>query len=117
MINSLVPKKKDNIFKKVKNFFCGLFKKGKNKIDHSVEELSYERMTSTSDDAFKEEIKVEVSNDFPKMDSKDEFIKKLENDMTLLEHLSIDRLEALNKYYDKLIEQDQIELKKLNYNN
>ena len=113
MKNELLPTiKKDSIFIKIKKFFMKLFGK-----EESFEEDNFKNNTIIIEEKnkFVKTIKLlqNESNTNQNNNEKDELIKQLENDTSLLENLSIDRLEKLNNYYDELIEKEQMKLKKL----
>lgn len=117
MKNELLPTiKKDSIFIKIKKFFMKLFGKEESK-EENFEEDNFKNNTIIIEEKnkFVKTIKLlqNESNTNQNNNEKDELIKQLENDTSLLENLSIDRLEKLNNYYDELIEKEQMKLKKL----
>ena len=62
---------------------------------------------------FKENLELKVDYNFEKQAEKEKFIKRIEENPNLLYNLSLDRIEALESYYDELIEQDRKELERL----
>lgn len=114
--NELLPTiKKDSIFTKIKKFLMKLFGKEKT---FEEDNLKNNNTIIEEKNNFVENIKLSQNelNTIQNKKEKDEFIKQLENDTSLLENLSIDRLEKLNNYYDELIEKEKMKLKKLTAN-
>ena len=117
MNNELLPiVKKSNGFEKIKNFFRNLFVRNNKKViidDNKANIIEEDNINE--DNKFLESVKVSKFNlnSFQNSQNKNQFIKQLEKDTSLLENLSIDRLEKLDKYYNDLIESKKMQLKKL----
>lgn len=117
MKNELLPTiKKDNIFTKIKKFIMKIL--GKENIEErNFKENNLENNNTIIEEKneFVENMKLSQNklNTIQNEYEKDKFIKQLENDTSILETLSIDRLEKLNNYYDELIEKEKIRLKKV----
>ncbi len=110
-----LPIKQENGFiNKIKQFFRMLFyKKEKNILKEEIIENVKIGENKQVANSFKERLETEVGNDYLKDIEKDEFIKKIEKNPNILYGLSLDRLEKLEKYYDKLLEKDRQELERL----
>ena len=117
MKNELLPTvQKDNIIKKIINFLKKLFKKEKVEIKNYVEEtndISEEKNKFLKDIKLPEEKIKEIRDEKEQL----ELINKIEKDSNILNELSLEKLNQINKYYDKLIEKEKLKLKKLTQNN
>lgn len=111
MKNGLVPVK-ESIFQKIRRIIFKLF--GKKNI--KTEETQQEKYHKIYNSKFLVDIKTEVTNEPQKIIQREEFISNLENDKSLLQNLSIERLKKLSKYYDEMIEKEEIKIKKLSEN-
>ncbi len=99
---------KNNLITRIKQFFRKLFyKKEKNtKKEEMIETIKQ--------NDFRESIETQVKNNYLKEEKK-QLIESIEKNPNLLYNLSLSRLENLENYYDELIEQDKLELKKIGY--
>ena len=111
MKNELVPIK-ENMFQKIRRIFSKLF--GKKNI--KTEKMQQEEQQKKDNSKFLADIKAEVTNEPQKKIKQEEFISNLENDKSLLQNLSIERLKQLSEYYDEMIEKEQMKIKKLSQN-
>lgn len=114
MNNNLPIKKEYSIIFRIKNFFRKLFNKEDS--NYSINDSDSENKNIYDDKMegnFGDNLKVEVSNEYVKEITKNDFIDEIEKNPDLLYNLSIDRLKKLEKYYDELIEKDKEELKNI----
>lgn len=113
--NKLILLEKQNIFVKIKNYFYKLFHKENKNISIEKQEKE-ENIVDKSN--FKENIKTEV--DFSEINNeikKEEFLKKIEKDETILKKLSLDRLKLLEKFYEDRVNKKKAILAELKKNN
>ena len=110
MNNQLIPSQKNCFFTRIKLFFCKLFGRKKEMIESDYRKKTTENNFLGSN----ESLKVEVDNSeiYQKL-GKEKFIKQLENDDTILEKLSLERLKILEKYYEKKVQEKEEILRKL----
>ncbi len=108
-----MPVKQENKFvSKIKKFLKNLFFKEdklKQKIVESEKEVKYEEAKGK----FDEKIIVEINDNVLKEYRKREFIEEIEDNLELIDKLSIERLEQLNEYYDKIIGEYKVKISKL----
>lgn len=117
MKNELLPiVQNDNIIKKVINFLRKLFKKEKVEIKNYVEETND---ISEGKNKFLQDIKLPEEKIKEIRDEKDnlELINQIEKDSNILNELSLEKLNEINRFYDKLIEKEKLKLRKLNQSN
>ena len=104
---------KESFFTKIKNFFKTIFGKQKNKNDNIDKEFPNE-VKKSSQNSFFNEIKSSIDNEnVDTVDQKESFLKEIEGNEEMLNMLSIDRLKKLEKYYDEIIKQNDIKIKKM----
>lgn len=117
MKNELLPTvQNDSIIKRIINFLRKLFKKERVEIKNYVEEtndFSEEKNKFLKDIKLPEEKIKEIKNEKDNL----ELINQIEKDNSLLNELSLEKLNEINKYYDKLIEKEKLKLRKLNQSN
>lgn len=116
MKNELLPTvQNDNIIKKIINFLKRLFKKEKVEIKNYVEETND---ISEEKNKFLKEIKLPEEKIKEIRDEKEqlELINQIEKDSNILNELSLEKLNQINRYYDKLIEKEKLKLKRLTKN-
>lgn len=95
----ILKEEQEGIFSKIKNFFKNLFNKS-SKQEKSTEENSKK---STKED-FKDEIKIRDINSLENITTKEDLIKRIEENQELIYELSNERLDQLIDYYEKEIE-------------
>ena len=102
-MNENLPVKKENsIFNNIKSFFKRLFFKYKNNLN--AQNNISENYDNTDKDKFTNYIKVEVNNDIQKEIERKKLFKKIRKNPEMLDMLSIDQIDKLSNYYDKVIE-------------
>jgi len=105
----------NNIFVKIKKFFYNLKDRFfKNK--EIVNEVNVEQDITENqkvENNFRKEIKIDVK-DSANPTAKKDLLEELNGNIEKLELLSTDRLRKLEKYYDNVIKQNEIRIKKLN---
>lgn len=116
MENKQLIKYKESFISKIKRFFFNLFK---GKKETHVQETSNEIDDDVKKTNFDEE-ENKFFNDL-KVDScyVDEFMAKkkfIDGNVEALNLLSVDRLKKLEKYYDEIIKENEIKIKKLKAN-
>lgn len=100
---------------KIKLFFSKIAKFfNKNIIEERLAEVS--KKDNKKD--FMEELKKNNAqiNNINDINNKSEFLEKIDGNREMLENLSIERLEKLEKYYVEIIKQNDILIKKLSEN-
>lgn len=110
---NLPMKQEHGFINRIKQFFRKLFYKKKEIVLQEVIQNVKIPENNQTANSFKERLETEVENDYLKDIEKDDFIKKIEKNPNILYGLSLDRLEKLEKYYDKLLEKDRLELERL----
>jgi len=104
---------KESFITKIKNIFKKLFgkhrdtitlEKNENEFPNAIQENAKERFIT--------EIKVD-SDKVNAVQKKNNILEKLKGNKEKLNMLSIERLKKLEKYYDNIIEQNEIQIKKL----
>ena len=106
-MSNLPCKQQNNLIARIKQFFRKLFYKPEKNI------IKEEIIEPVKINNFKENLELKVDYNFEKQAEKEKFIKRIEENPNLLYNLSLDRIEALESYYDELIEQDRKELERL----
>lgn len=117
MKNNLLPIiKKNNIFTKIKDYLVKCFIKKENSLEENTNENIENKIRKKNE--FDEKIK--LSPDILKqIQNKQELrniISQLDNDFSIIENLSLEQLKAVDDYYDELIKNKKIELKRLTSN-
>lgn len=105
----------NNIFVKIKKFFYNL-KDRFFKHKEIVNEVNVEQDINENQEVennFRKEIKIDVK-DSANPTAKKDLLEELNGNIQKLELLSTDRLRKLEKYYDNVIKQNEIKIKKLN---
>lgn len=115
-MNSNLPIKRDNsLIERIKNFFRRIF--FKEQIENSYEDKTEVESKLEQEDrremAFKESLRVEVSNNHIKEKERKEFLNKLEKNPELLYALSVEKLERLEKYYEEILKKQEEKLMKM----
>ena len=116
MNTNLPMKKKNGFIDKIKNFFKKLFNKkdNNNNLEQTSnlieDEIKVEYNTKSN---FQDSIKVEVKDEYSNNLKREEFLKEVESNPSLLYELPIDKLEKLEKYYDESIAKYVEKLSKL----
>lgn len=113
-IDSELPKKYKNCFLiYIKKFFAGIFNKKQaqvaDKMNDIEQKVDKKQVESTEDKTELEKMKV-LSNEIK---LKEDIISLIEKNPALLDTLSIERLEELEKMYDAIIEKNEMKIKKL----
>ena len=135
MPNKLPMKKEENVFSKIGLWFRNLFKKkqieaqnteeAKVQKEESKVETTKEKTSEvkrSEENTLENELGVvdlqnEKTAKLTSIQSKMQFIKKIERNPELLEQMDMERLRILNSYYDELIEKAENKLNKLKNNN
>lgn len=107
MNNNGMIEYKEGIISKIKNFFKKLFE---NQEKQQINEIKGKK--EEKQETFINEIKV----DGKVVDSvieKKNFLKEIDGNEEALNMLSIDRLKKLEEYYNNIIEQNNVKIKKL----
>lgn len=95
----ILKEEKESIFSKIKNFFKNLFNKS------SKQEISTEENSKkAAKEDFKDEIKIKDINSLENITTKEDLIKRIEENQELIYELSNERLDQLIDYYEKEIE-------------
>ena len=112
-MNKNLPIKKNNsLLENIKSLFKRLFFKYKKNIINNQENII---LTYDNDDKekFTNSIKLEVNTGLYKEKERNELFLKIRKNPEMLNILSVDQLDKLSKYYDKVIEKkDEIICKK-----
>lgn len=107
---------KPNLITKIKQFFKNLFSKK----NVALEENSVNIKNDIKERNFSEEIKVnniDVSNtvnNINKEIEKEKFLSEIEGNREALNKLTIEQLKRLDKYYDTIIAENKLKIKKAN---
>ena len=114
MDNKLITLEKENFFIKVRKFFYNLFHKKSNnnisKINKKEEILNKNK--------FIENIKTDVNfSEVTNGLKREEFLKNIEKDKTILYTLPLDRLKVLERFYEDRINKKKEILEKIKINN
>lgn len=117
MKNQMITVNEKSFFTRVKRWFYGIKKKifGKNNSE-IVQNMDIEIPKTIDSNATKNkfinDIKFEDTSIYTINEKKD-FLKELDGNVELLSKLSIDRLRKLSKYYNDVINKNEITIKKL----
>lgn len=118
MNNQIIKIDEESFLYKIKKFFSKIKKifnyKDVKKNNFDIESIPNFNKTEEKE-YFLDELKKE-NNQAEYISSKDDFLEKIDGNKELLEMLSIERLEMLEKYYVELIKQNEIKIKKLSEN-
>lgn len=109
--------KKDSFFVKFKKLFMKIFNRQQKRDNVSTQDVSAENIVAEQEGKFlnfKESVKEEVTNDYIVKAKRNNFIEEIEQNPDLMENLSTDRLEKLDKYYDKIIQNKEERVEELN---
>lgn len=116
MSNKEMIEYKPSLISRIRNFFKKLFSTNKQDINSINMLTNDESMNKTvSKTGFLEEVKVDT-NEIDKIYRRKEFLNQINGNEEALNMLSIDRLQELRKYYDQIIEQNNLKIKKLKSN-
>lgn len=113
--NELPKKYKNSFFIYIKKFFAGIFRKKQEQVTDKMNDIEQKvdmktkQVESTEDKNELEKMKV-LSNEIK---LKEDIISLIEKNPALLDTLSIERLEELEKMYDMIIEKNEMKIKKL----
>lgn len=113
--NELPKKYKNSFFIYIKKFFAGIFRKKQEQVTYKMNDIEQKvdmktkQVESTEDKNELEKMKV-LSNEIK---LKEDIISLIEKNPALLDTLSIERLEELEKMYDMIIEKNEMKIKKL----
>lgn len=105
---------KPNLITKIKKFFKNLFSKK----NVALEENSVEIKSNIEEKNFIEEIKIQnidVSNTVNKISKeaeREKFLDEIDGNREALNKLTIEQLKRLDKYYDAIIEENKLKIKK-----
>lgn len=116
MDNKSLIEYKPNLFTKLKQFFRNLFSKK----EVVVEENSVPIKSHIEERNFTEEIKVNnidlsnTVNNINKEFEREKFLNEIEGNREALNKLTIEQLKRLDKYYDTIIAENNLKIKKAN---
>ena len=116
--NSIVEYKK-NIISRIKKYFLNLFKSKdtfNNSVDENVNVDIEIDINKIKENDFFENLKVNT-NDFSKLNNKNDFLKYIDGNINALDSLSVDRLKKLKEYYAQVIEENDIIINQLKKSN
>lgn len=99
---------KSSWISKIKEFFKSIFHKNEEKVSNTESTVK----GKNKKEEFFEQLHQEKSNT-EKMADIREKVKKIEEDENYLQELSINELQEINKYYDKIIEENNNMIMKL----
>lgn len=119
MENKQLIKYKESFISKIKRFFFNLFKGKKethvqetsNEIDDDVKKTNFDE----EENKFFNDLKVD-SCYVDEFMAKKKFLKYIDGNVEALNLLSVDRLKKLEEYYDEIIKENEIKIKKLKAN-
>lgn len=105
---------KGSFLSKVKTFFKNLFcnNNQNNNETQTVYEAERNIEINRNENEFFNQIKIDTTELKKDLDRK-AFLQKIDGDAEMLKMLSIDRLEKLDKYYDRIIKQNEEKIEKL----
>ncbi len=109
--NGMIEYKGGFIFK-IKSFFKRLFEKKEEQYNYIQEEQLINEIKDEIQDKFVSEIKVDTKVVDSVVEKKN-FLEEIDGNEELLNMLSIERLQKLEKYYDSIIEQNNEKINKL----
>jgi len=109
--NGMIEYKGGFIFK-IKNFFKRLFEKKEEQYNYIQEEQLINEIKDEIQDKFVSKIKVDTKVVDSVVEKKN-FLEEIDGNEELLNMLSIERLQKLEKYYDSIIEQNNEKINKL----
>ena len=95
MNNQLIKKEDLSIFDRIKNFFAKIF--NKKRVENLPKKIS---ISDNKNNEFEKRIKVKTMN---KENELEDFIKKIEENPSIIENLSNDRLDQLINHYENII--------------
>lgn len=112
--NNGIVEYKESFITKIKNFFKNLF--GKKQYNYSnfadnVKEIESAK-NDESQDKFFEDLKIDTT-DVDNVINKRNFLEEIDGNVAALKLLSVDRLRKMEKYYDKVIKENEKKIKKL----
>lgn len=115
MNNKEMIEYKENIISKLKRFFKNLFS-NKKRLYLDAKNISNDGeqviKTKQNEADFSKEIKINNSN-IDDIYKRTAFLKEIDGNAKALNMLSVDRLKALEKYYDDLIKQNEEIIKRM----
>lgn len=117
MKNQMITVNEKSFFTRVKRWFYGIKKKifGENHseiVQNEDIEIPKAIETDVVKNKFLNGIKVEENNP-NSINEKADFLKKIDGNVEMLSNLSIERLRKLSKYYNDVINKNEITIKKL----
>ena len=117
MNNKSLIEYKTSLISKIKMFFKSLF--GKKDISISEDKnINNSVVNNIKEKSFLDDIKIEnidVNNTVEKLNKENErkeFLEMIDGNREALNKLSIAQLKKLDKYYDRIIEENQLKIKK-----
>lgn len=98
----------------IKNIFSRIFNRNKNmKLFPVNNEDNMNNVINIEKSNFRNDIRIRNEYNCDKKNELEKFMKELENNPDLVENLSDDRLDILIKYYEKIIEEKEVKIKKI----
>ena len=117
MDSNLPQEYNETIFDKIKNFFSRIFaKKEKTSSVQNTQNTSADNSEKVTDDSQKTDIQI-LREETIKDIEKEELIKKIQEDPSLVSSWPIEKLRVIEKIFDEKIAQCEAELARLNENN
>ena len=109
MNNQLIKKEDLSIFDKIRSFFKNIF--GKKKQETNINNSELKDITKNTE--FENNLKVNISNRVQKEYELNNFIKEIEDNPSMVENLSNDRLDKLIKYYEDITDSKKRKIERL----
>ena len=118
MDNKSLVKYKPSLISKIKMFFKSLFWKKeiipteeKNTNENNNDANNAKERNFLDDIRIKNIDKINTVNEFNKENEREKFLEEIDENRAALKKLSIEQLKKLDKYYDKIIKENQLKIK------
>lgn len=118
MDNKSLVKYKPSLISKIKMFFKSLFWKKeiipteeKNTNENNNDANNAKERNFLDDIRIKNIDKINTVNEFNKENEREKFLEEIDENRDALKKLSIEQLKKLDKYYDKIIKENQLKIK------
>lgn len=118
MDNKSLVKYKPSLISKIKMFFKSLFWKKeiipteeKNTNENNNDANNVKERNFLDDIRIKNIDKINTVNEFNKENEREKFLEEIDENRDALKKLSIEQLKKLDKYYDKIIKENQLKIK------
>ena len=110
MSNNLPSKVQQGFFIKIRRFFAELFNKKNNDFEQA-KGTTVKNIANTK--VIPENVFTQMKKESKKLHLEDDILNMVNNNSGLIETLSIEQVEYLNKLYDKVIEEKKMKIKRL----